>query len=272
MDELFGLPFFRREAGLLVRQMSDVDQPCAVFDGRIPMPHERDIILERGFGLRLCNVPPESADLAFLAGYRSLTSLEVVGVSLDTRSVGSMRSLVSLELSVADAPEVNLAGLLQLRRFAGFLRSNESVFHAPMLETAALQEVREGKLPPIPSGLTELSLMDAQNVRGLTTLSGDPSLRSLTVDGARYFDLGALLAFPRLTVLSLQRIARVVGASALHSLRIVELGLVNCRAIDNAAALGEIADAQVTVVGKLAASLRGLSRDPSSTWTFLRSL
>lgn len=268
--ELLGLPFFRREAGMIMRQMNPKDRPCALFDGRVPTRSELRLLVDRGYGLRLIAVPRDHADLRFLEGVE-LIQLEIVGADLDTRVVSRMVSLIRLELSLVDDSVTDLSGLPRLQRFSGFLSGCESVFRAPALEVAALQEVWQGALPAIPETIVELSLMDARNVRSLSSDGPNPALERLVIGSARVFDVGSLAPFSRLHLLHLDHVRKVEGIAAVNSLPIRQLGFVSCREIVDADSLRELTGAVVGVSGKLSASLRDIAEDSPSEWHFYRS-
>jgi hypothetical protein len=126
-------------------------------------------------------------------------------------------------------------------------------------------------MAPVPRSLGRLSIAGARKVHSLSSSDAEPELTELVVEGARRFDVSSLLGFPALRILSLQRIGVVEGASAIAELPLAELGLVNCRAIDDAAALGRVRDVNVTVAGGLARSLKNVADLSHAHWTFLRA-
>ena len=263
------LPFFSTHGDMTLRRAPRDEVPYAVFEGVIPSDAQRREILQRGFGLHLIQVPDNHRDLAFLRRFEGLTHLGIIGSELDTGVVSSMESLVALELSVAAAPETPLNGLARLRRFSGFFRPNESVLDAPSLRIAAFQDVGRAVLPPLPSQVEDLSVMDARAVALVTSESGSPALRNIVIGGSRVFDAASLLSFPRLEIVSLYGVGVVEHAEALLRLPLRELGLLNCRSVANIESLGALQNASVTVAGRGASAARQIERHPSSSWTFL---
>lgn len=264
------MPFFRREAGLLIREAPRDRVPTAVFEGDVPSEADRQRILASGFGLHLVSVPRDHADLRFLEGFQGLEFLGVVGVGLDTRRLAGLRSLVELRLNVVDAPRTDLSNLSGLTTFTGLLSSFESVFDAPALSTLDVQETSRGSLPSIPRHLTTLSLAGARKVVSLEARDSPSELRSFSIEGARSFDLSSLHAFSSLRELVLERVGSLVTASALGEMNLAGLGILNCRSIDDVDALAAVANCRVTVVGSLGKVVRpAVPSASTSTWTFL---
>ena len=261
-------PFFRQDGSLVLREMPTDDVPHALFEDRLPQPNEVRRILSAGFGVHLVRIPPEGQDLHFLRDFAGLTHLGVAGVGYDTRGIGELSSLVTLELSVADAPETDLSGLIELRRFSGFLRPNESVLECPALVSASFQEARNGVVPPIAAQLRELTLMSAGKLQQLAPADKNPALTSLVVDGAKIFDVGSLREFPQLEFVSFMRVKDLVNIATLTELPIRELGLFECGRIDKPETLRGLRDVTVGVEGKLSKELRRVSEGSPSHWEF----
>ncbi|WP_353810183.1 hypothetical protein [Agromyces sp. SYSU T00194] len=265
---MLGLPFFHRRGDLVIREAPADRVPVAVFEGRVPTSRERRQILATGLGVHLVSVPREAAGLEFLRDFHGLTSLGIVGVDLDTRSVSGLGSLRDLELTVPGAPETDLSSLPHLERYSGLLQGFESVLDAPALAHASFAETWRGSLPRLPASLTSLTLTAARNVSSIAVDGPESRLSELVIEGARRFDLGSLRDLSELRIVSLARVGLVQGVATLPALPIRELGILHCRGMDEIDPLARISDAEVTVVGTLGASLRAVAERSSARWMF----
>jgi hypothetical protein len=78
-----------------------------------------------------------------------ITHLLITGIDLDLGWMSGLPNLMNLGINGTFLTSANLATLEKLRIYAGTLQGCESVFRVPNLAEAAVDEVREGRLPAI---------------------------------------------------------------------------------------------------------------------------
>jgi hypothetical protein len=264
------LPFFSRDGDLIVRRAPADSVPYARFKGVLPTPSEIEIVRQKGYGLFL--LEPHSPDLLFVKQFSGLTHLSVTTAAIDTRALSELHDLHELHLSIGRAPATDLSRLSSLRVYGGALEGFESVFRAPSLEVATFHEVDAGALPPIPRQLRELSVMGARRVRQLQLESGEspPELEKLVIDGPRRFDASSLRQFTSLTKVFFIGVIHLDAIGSLVAQNLAILSLMNCREVPDIEALTKMSGTNVTVIGKLAESVRELGAQADPAWTLAR--
>jgi hypothetical protein len=264
------LPFFSRDAELVVRHMPKDSVPYAMFKRALPTPSEIEMVRQKGYGLFLLD--PPSPDLLITRQFPGLTHLSVTTGSIDTSALSEMHHLRELHLSIGRAPTTDLSRLGSLRLYSGAIEGFESVLQAPSLEVATFHEVGTDALPPIPRQLKELTIMGARRLRQLQLGSGDsqPELHTLVIDGPRRFDASSLREFTSLAKVFFMSVVHLASADSLVAHNLTLLSLRNCREVPDIEVLAKITGTQVYVTGKLADSVRELGSQADPPWTIAR--
>lgn len=186
-----------------------------------------------------------------VADLSEITHLLITGIDLDLAWMSGLPNLISLGINGTVRTSPNLATLENLRVYAGTLSGCESVFHAPNLAEAGVDEAREGKLPALPSQLRKLRLTDLQGTRELACDVDDPQLCQLSLVGSRRFNADSLRPFNQLQEVELTQAVGTVNLDALADLpNLSTLTLERCRDLDPIDSLLHLTHVDIHIRGR----------------------
>ncbi len=270
------LPGFYEQDGLVLRHLDGDQAPVAVFEHSIPQARDARLILERGYGLHLVDIPPDALDLRFLEQFDD--RLEHLGIAdfncTDAGRTLALRGLKTLSLHVNQQHPMDMTVLSRLESFDGFLRHFESILRSSSIRCLSLQGVGRGHLDRLPTSLEWLMLVDAGRLRELPNPPGAPALRECHIHNAAEFDLHSLAGYSLIEVVGLAKVRSVVSADTLLQLpQLRGLAFDGCPQIEPLESLLELGAVIVSVLGRnpFGAAFRAQAEVSAAKWTYYGS-
>lgn len=271
--DILDLPGFYEKDGLVLRQLEGDQVPIAVFEHSVPRGRDARVILERGYGLHLVDIPRDALDLLFLERFDD--RLEHLGIAdfncTDTRRTLALKGLKTLSLHVNQQHPMDMTVLPRLESYDGFLLHFERVLRSPSIRRLSLQGVGRGRLDRLPPSLEWLMLVDAGRLRELPDPPKTAELRELHIHSVVEFDLHSLIGYPLLEVVGLGKARSLTSADALLQLpRLRGLALDGCPQIEPIESLLKLDTVTVSVLGRnpFNAAFRVQAEQSAATWTY----